>query len=549
MAPDNPHRNPLPQKSENHKTDRTMTDTSVYLKVSLPCIPRLLGLLDRNPLSSTYGCFDRNYWHYKITDFANGRQQEAALTLALLYTTEYASNLYYHQKKIKEWSLAAMGFLRTIQNNDGSFNEYYPHEHAFVTTAFVTFAVSEGLLVLHERPPGILDALEQSGKFLLKREELEVVNQNLGACAALQNLYILTGDEKYKKGAHEKLNISLQRQSPEGWFYEYGGPDIGYLTVAISYLAHYYQKTQDESALSSLGKAIHFLSHFLHPDGTAGGEYGSRNTTYVVPDGIEICAQHDTFARYLADRLRKSLQKKESSTLNLDDRYLCNMLYTYVQAFRNADLVHQKQSPESHFFSESGLLVEHGKYYFVANLKKGGVFKVFCNDTLVVSDSGFLGRLSNGKMVTSHWLGSTFTRKDSHYLVTGRFVVVPEQHMTPLKTMALRASLSIGKHYVSDFAKQYLRKQLITQKNTIPVSFQRSITVTDSIHVTDTVEGDCPFTSLHLVDHASLIYIPSSRYFHSTELQTPQYLTENLAEEFNKKKKIKIEREITCGDF
>ncbi len=526
-----------------------MTETnSVYLEVSLPCVPRLLGLLDRNPLSSTYGCFDRNYWHYKIVDFSNGRQQEAALTLALLYVTEHRLNPYYHQKKIREWSIAAMQFLNTIQNNDGSFNEYYPHEHAFVTTAFVTFAVSEGLLLLNEHPPDILESLDKAGKFLLKREELEVVNQNLGACAALQNLYLLTGDSQFEKGAQEKLKNSLQRQSQEGWFYEYGGPDIGYLSVAVYYLGNYYTKTHDKSALTSLKKAVSFLSHFLHPDGTAGGEYGSRNTTYLVPDGIEICAQHDSYASYLADNLQKSLAQKTGTTpFNLDDRYLCNMLYTYIQAHRDCSPTTQKP-PESNFFSESGLLVEKTeKYLFIANLRKGGVFKVFSTNT--VSDSGFLGRLSNGRLVTSQWLGSTFTRKNSEYLVNGHLTTVPEQKMTPLKTMALRASLSIGRHYASDLAKNYLRKQLITQKNVIPVSFQRKIILKDTIHIQDTLEGGSTFMSLHLVDHAPLIYIPSSRYYQPTELQTPHYLTEDLSEEFNKKKKIIIVRDIvTCED-
>ena len=148
---------------------------TVYLDVSIPCVDRLLGLLDRNPKSSTYGCFDRNFWHYKIVDFSNGRQQEAALTLALLYTTEHPQNPYYNQEKIKQWSLAAMQFLTTIQNADGSFNEYYPHEHAFVTTAFASFAVSEGLLLLGERPPPVVDMLVKAvaTKYRLSKKSQE----------------------------------------------------------------------------------------------------------------------------------------------------------------------------------------------------------------------------------------------------------------------------------------------------------------------------------------------------------------------------------------
>ncbi len=522
---------------------------SVYLEASLPCVSRLLGLMDRNPSSLTYGCFDRNYWHYKIIDFSNGRLQEAGLTLALLFVLNHPLNPYYHQKKIKKWSLAAMHFLKTIQNTDGSFNEYYPHEHAFVTTAFSTFAVSESLLLLNEFPAEVLEMLKKSGRWLLEREELDVVNQNLGACAALQNVYLLTGENRFKKGAYTKLKDSLHKQSPEGWFYEYGGPDIGYLSVAVYYLANYYKKTQDKTALLHLRKAVRFLSHFVHPDGSAGGEYGSRNTMYMVPDGIEICAQHDDYAGFLASSLRTSLKGGGIAPFDLDDRYLCTMLYPYLQAYSDCSPIKKEKEPESSFFSESGLLVEKtSNSLFIVNLKKGGVFKLFSKGGLVLSDSGFLGRLSNGSMVSSQWLGTTFTKTGSHYSVTGPLVVVPEHQVTPFKTMVLRGSLSLGGKYVSDFAKHYLRRKLITQKNTVSGSFQRKITLKDenAIHITDMLEGKLIFDSLHLVDHASLIYIPSSRYFCVNELHTPQYLTEDLSTEFNRKKKVVYERDIIC---
>lgn len=516
---------------------------SVYLDVSIPCVDRLLGLLDRTPKSSTYGCFDRNFWHYKIVDFSNGRQQEAALTLALLYTTEHPQNPYYNQKKIKQWCIAAMQFLTTIQNADGSFNEYYPHEHAFVTTAFASFAVSEALLLLGERPQPVVDMLKKAGDFLLKKEELAVVNQNLGAAAALQNIYMVTGDEIFSRGAHSKVKKSIKKQSEEGWFHEYGGPDIGYLSVAVSYLGHYYAKTHNESALLSLKKAVHFLSHFFHPDGTAGGEYGSRNTTYIVPDGIEICAEHDGYASFLADAVRTSLASTGFNPSHLDDRYLCNMLYTYLQAFHACTVHPPKKVPESRFFSESGLVVKKDKdYHLIINLKKGGIFTLFHPDYLI-ADAGFLGNLTDGTLVTSQWLGTSFSASAPLYVVTDSFTAVPEQTMTPLKTMALRGFLSLGKHYASDFAKTYLRKQLITQKKVVPISFQREITVKDGVHIKDTVKGDIPFASLHLVDHASLIYIPSSRYFHAHELHTPQYLTDDLAPLYNKEKKVMLTRD------
>ncbi|MBU7014114.1 MAG: hypothetical protein HXS52_06765 [Theionarchaea archaeon] len=529
-------------------------DASAYLETALPHMRRLLGLQDRTPSSSTYGCFDRSFWHYRVLDFANGRQQEAALTLALAYHISHPLNPYFGKEKIKQWSLAALQFLATIQNGDGSFDEYYPHEHAFVTTAFAAFAGSEGLLLLNERPSCTVEMLTRCGKFLLRRDELEVVNQNLGAAAALYNIYLLTDDEQFRKGAYAKLGTSLERQSPEGWFYEYGGPDIGYLSVAVSYLAHFYRKTKDGQALASLKKAVTFLSHFIHPDGTAGGEYGSRNTSYLVPDGIEICAQIDPCASYLAREVRTSLARKGFSPSDLDNRYLCNMLYNYLQAYRMCNPIKEYKLPEPVFYKESGLLMEKSdQYHLVANLHKGGVFKVFCNNELVASDCGILGRLVDGTLVTSQWLGTSFTRKKSgqgvQYTVTGQLVKVPEQHMTPLKILVLRSSLLIGQKYVSDVVKQLLRKQLITKKNTVPIFFERQLTLNKGIHITDRLRGTGEFAILHLVTNASLIYIPSSRYFRISELATPLYLTDDLSNLFNTKRELVLERNITCGTW
>ena len=32
-------------------------------------VARILTQMDRDPQSPTFGCFDRNYWHYKIRDY------------------------------------------------------------------------------------------------------------------------------------------------------------------------------------------------------------------------------------------------------------------------------------------------------------------------------------------------------------------------------------------------------------------------------------------------------------------------------------------------
>ena len=51
-------------------------------------IEKVLTLQDRNEFSNTYGCFDRNYWHYKTRDFPSAMSQEYTLVLALAYSVK-----------------------------------------------------------------------------------------------------------------------------------------------------------------------------------------------------------------------------------------------------------------------------------------------------------------------------------------------------------------------------------------------------------------------------------------------------------------------------
>ena len=48
----------------------------LFARAALAQIPKILTLQDRNPHSPHYGCFDRNYWQYKIIDFPSGMSPE-----------------------------------------------------------------------------------------------------------------------------------------------------------------------------------------------------------------------------------------------------------------------------------------------------------------------------------------------------------------------------------------------------------------------------------------------------------------------------------------
>jgi len=269
------------------------TGVDLYSGVVKSQIPRLLGLLDRTPASPTYGCFDRNFWHLKIvTDFPGATYQQGVLALAWLATQggNKVCNVESHQ--LAEWAFAAMRFWVSLQNRDGSLNEWYNQEHSYCPTAFTTFAVSEAFLLLSNQIPAsdaitIKGAVERAGTWLSREHNAWVANQNMAALIALHNVSIVTANDEFRHAAEQKLISILQTQDSEGWFPEYGGADLGYSLIAIDLLAHYWSKTRDDRVYHALDRLLKFLSSFVQPDGTV-ADCGSRATQHSLPYGMEL---------------------------------------------------------------------------------------------------------------------------------------------------------------------------------------------------------------------------------------------------------------------
>ena len=94
-------------------------ENNKFLEEALSQIPRILGQLNRNPSSRSYGSFDRAYWHYRTNDISSARYQEAVYTLTLLYFSKFEGNDYYKDDKVLEWIRAALYFTSKIQRPNG----------------------------------------------------------------------------------------------------------------------------------------------------------------------------------------------------------------------------------------------------------------------------------------------------------------------------------------------------------------------------------------------------------------------------------------------
>lgn len=507
-------------------------------------IPRIIGQLDRNKNSPTYGCFDRQFWHYKVIDFSCARMQEAALTLALIYSKE--GNPYYNKIQIKEWSIAAIQFWSQIQDKDGSFSEWYPREHSFVATAFTTYAITETCLLLSHMNNELKAIIEKSADWLCNNNETEASNQQAGAIIALFNSYLITDKTKYKTAAEQKLKELLSKQTEEGWFPEYGGADIGYSSVLLDYLGKYYTKTKDPQTEDSCSRVIEFLRYFIHPDLSIGGEYGSRNTEYILPNGIEIFSENKT-ASEISSLIARGLEK---NNINIDDRYLLYTGYCFLQAaekYKNKNIEIKNNYFNKHFPEAGLIIVSTPSYYAVISTKKGGVIRIF--DTkekkIIYDDSGIIGK-ANNKVISTQWIDTDYDikYKDNIISIEGQFHEVKFLVQTPFKTLLERfMQIIIGRsNNLSIKLKKELRKKLITKSPKVPIYFYKQIQLKkDSIDISTRIESDnnYNFTQLSFGGKFSLIYTPSTRYFSNSNIEQFAYnFDQEDLDKLNEKKEI-----------
>ncbi|MFC1786438.1 hypothetical protein ACFLY8_00160 [Halobacteriota archaeon] len=521
-----------------------------YRTYVLNNMPRLISQLDRDKNSLTYGCFDRNYWHYKIRDFPSIILQQGSLALALLYSNNFKGNIYYKNKKIEEWTLASLYFWMENQLKDGSFNEYWPNEHGYPPTVFSLYTTSETYRLLHafiDKKDGLERALIKSCNFISKHDEKGAQNQEIASITSLYSVYLSIKEKWLLNIIDEKVKQILKRQSHEGWISEYGGADIGYLSVSLGYLAEYYKMSQDKRVFPALKSIVDFMQFFIHPDSTSGGDYGSRNTEYFLPNGLEILAADYSLAGAIADKLLNNLEKYQTLPNTVDERYLSHyFLHSYVGALLNYKP--RRDIPKlpceikcEKYFKDAGLYVlNNGNYYAILGLSKGGVLKVFSQGKEILNDCGYMAKISKNKLITTNWVDQSYIKekKGNTFIVSGDFHSISQYLPTPLKHFLLRGASSIfGKRLIP-----ILKKRLITRDIKVPTTFKRTVTFHGKrIIIDDIITSENVLKEVSTSDGFSFRYVPSSKYFQINEIKRI-----NIDKIFQNIRKIEIKKEVDC---
>ena len=519
--------------------DRPEADPrDLYVELALPYIPRLLHLIDQNPYSPTYGCLDRAFWHYRTMDFPCGMSQEMVLPLALVYANEYPGNRYQGIGRIRELAEAAIRYMVSSSHPDGTCDDYFPFERAMGALVFSLYSASEAYQVLGMDDPEIEDFFVRRVRHLKKENETgRLANHQALAALAAYNVYLVTGDDRAKQVAGDRIDLTLSWQHPdEGWFQEYEGADPGYHTCTIDFLGKLRQKMlgEDEGSdelLEPLRKAVGFAWHFMHPDGSYGGEYGSRNTYHFYPHGFELLAPLCEKAGQIADAFLAGIPA-DKRYHNDDDRMTAHYVYDFLQAWKDrsterpSPILESKTSPTLKWMPGAKILVgwnghekeSTGGRYVVANLSKGGVLKIFDSQGPIASDTGLIGELYDGTVIVSHFIledskisPNLGENGEGSFEVETTFCRRKPHGMSTFKQLLLRIWLLLIGRFNANLTRSLVQKIAITGKPRTAYRCRRKIEIlADSVAVTDYFANDMPLKRISIGSDAISIYVANS---------------------------------------
>jgi hypothetical protein len=524
----------------------------LFAREALAQIPKILTLLDRNPHSPTYGCFDRNFWHYKIIDFPSGMSQEFVLPLALAYSTDISGNSFYHQPALRQWIEAGIHYAAKSAHPDGSCDDYFPFERAGGAAAFSLLACVESYLCLGLCSQTMLEFFAKRADWLAHHQESgRLTNHQVLIVLCLELLSRLLQTDRWDKAKAQRLEQVFDWQNEEGWFQEYEGCDPGYHTLTISCLARIYKLNPSERLKEALIKAVELAAHFVHPDGSFGGEYTSRNTYNFFPHGFELVGHWLPEALAINNRFLQGLANGKAPCY-ADDHIIGHHTWNYLLAWQ--DFVENRppltqRSDRRIWLKQARVLIDRrqGTELYLA-LNKGGVFKLFRDDQLIASDTQFSLQVRQGgkiKNAVGHLVSDyTVDVNENEILIRGQLGWAKQKQMTPLNLMILRVvMLTIGRFY-PNLIRSLLQKVLIVGKSDAPFQFIRRLHWQNyQWYVSDELRANnwSNVISAGIGSDQTSIYVVMSRTFQMGQLQEWLDLTEQV-QQLKPGEALKLER-------
>jgi len=539
----------------------------LYATTAAGYLPRLLGAMDRNPYRKTYGCLDRQFWHYRTSDFPSEMYQEGVLPLAQAYACSFPGNRWHGEPRLRELAIAGLRFSAKSSHADGSCDDYYPYERALGAAVFSLVAATEAYRLLALEDESLLAWFRRRADWIVKHDESgRLANHHALAALGLARTAQATGDDCYARAAEARVHQVLEWQSSEGWFEEYGGADPGYQSVTIDCLAKYRKLTGATWLEEPLARALAFTRLALHPDDSYGGEYGSRGTHHFYPHGMELLAGEHGNAAALAEAFLRGLAVGKQAWFE-DDRLFAHRLGNLIEAWQDwqpqaateaateTDVETSPPSSESEHVThlpQAGLLfVRSGEQHTAVSTARGGVFKHF-RPQAVVTDAGLVVETTQGRVAVSQMhdrnrpANLSTTGERTTLRVEGPLHWAKSETATPAKLVLFRLGLLTVGRWCRTLIRQLLQRRLITGRRAAPIQMTRvfewhpkGLTVTDTIVLLDSKLAIERMS--YGTDHQS-VYVAASGVYQDGVLE-PWTSLDRHVHELNQRRRVTISRE------
>lgn len=510
-------------------------EESVYRQPVMNEMWRLASLIDRNPYSRTKGSFSRTHWAWKFEDFPFPRMQEGVYALCRLHGMKGSDNPFFNSPAVEKWIAWGFEYWAGHQHRNGSFDEAYPNEQCLAATAFTTFYLGSAYLLWKEKLDEQLQlkleaVFERAGTWLLNNDETHGIlfNHLATAVAALEIMARICGRADFSARARFFLQRIFDNQSQEGWIREYDGADIGYGTHGLFYLAAYWKLTSCKKTLESMRGLAGFFRYFIHPDGTLGGEYASRNTEFYYPAGFEMMAGNIPDCAAIAGYMRESVRERRVCGVWSMDAFnfmpmLNNLLFAMEaeKPLHNVATLPWQEMPFEKYFPHAGLwVVNRQRYYAIIGLSKGGTVSVFDKEKrLLAARHAGLICCWNGKVYTSQdciMFPPVVWSEDKQSLEIEVFwKSLANRVFNPSLFIAFRLfTLTLGRYpVVSRWVKDLLVQVLIRRKKRLPIRHQRNIHLKENgVVIKDDIALPSGAKDLCAAEQFTAIHMGSSMY-------------------------------------
>ncbi len=366
---------------------------SPYKKIIVDFLPDLSSILKSDKYLNGWEKFNRNCLYYKInSSFSSPTYPIGAFFLTLLYSKNFEGNNFFNKPDIKKHILDTIIFWCDLQQKNGLTGSWILKKYNYATTAIICADIADSYSFLKNEidekiKHKIINYLLQAGHALIKYNDDINQNHNAIAIYALYSIFLVC-EEYYKsfifkvQAEHKLERLLILQNKNEGWFKNYNGCDPGYLSFMVEYLAKSYNKVHESEIIDLIKKLLEFMSYFCHPDGSFGGEYGCLGSCFLSPVGFEISKKFSPYANFILKNFYKKINESDFSLNNYQDNlFLINKI---IEAFSYAEqpLISSPQYDftkyTKKYFPDARLGIRrNNNYYFVINMNKGGIFKLF----------------------------------------------------------------------------------------------------------------------------------------------------------------------------